>query len=397
MKRILLLTVLVAALVCSCKRQPEHITVIVSMDGFRWDYPELYETPWLDSIGRAGVTAEMLPSYPASTFPNHYTLATGLVPDHHGIVNNVFWDSELGVQYGMGDTLTRNNPKYYGGEPIWNTAERQGVRTANIYWVGSDICIGGRYPSRYLRWYDTPRLDYAGRVDEALRILSLPEAERPAFLMVYFDDPDASGHHYGPRSEGCRQAVESLDSLMGVFYRGIRALPYGDKINLILTSDHGMTEISEERFINVDDVLNPAWYERVVAAAPSSIYTREGCRDSVLTALAGVPHLQAWPKEAVPAELNYGTSPNLGDVIAAPDLGWQFAYKPRNNAGAHGFSPLERDMHVIFRACGPDFQEGYVLPETFSNTAVYPLLCRLLGVKPSPNDGDLTVAGKMLR
>ena len=395
MKRVIT-ALLLLSVALSCTRRPNY-TVIVSLDAFRWDYPMLYDTPWLDSIARAGVKAVMMPSYPSSTFPNHYTLATGLVPDHHGIVNSQFRDSELGVTYSMGDSLTRNNPSYYGGEPVWITAERQGVPTATLYWVGSDIPILGRYPSSYRAWADEPRLDYAGRADEAVRLMSLPEEERPRLVMVYFDDPDATGHEFGPKSIETGIMVHYLDSLVGRMYQGLRALPHGDRINLIVTSDHGMTDISDERFVNIGEVLRPEWCEYVVSSSPTSIFTAPGCRDSVLAALNAVPHVKAWPRENVPAELDYGTSPHLGDVIAAPDLGWQLSYKTRHLLGAHGYDPREPDMQVIFRASGPDFKQGYELPGLFKNTAVYPLLCKLLGVRPAPCDGDLSSAGKLLR
>ena len=119
----------------------DNYTVIVSLDAFRWDYPQIHYTPCLDEMAREGVQAVMLPSYPASTFPNHYTLATGLVPDHNGIVNNTFWDVVNQRAYSMGDSLTRNNPSYYLGEPIWITAQKQGIKTGNVYWVGSDISL----------------------------------------------------------------------------------------------------------------------------------------------------------------------------------------------------------------------------------------------------------------
>lgn len=133
-----------------------HYTVIVSLDGFRWDYPDMYKTPNLDRMAADGVKAVMLPSYPASTFPNHYTLATGLVPDHHGIINNTFWDVKNRRQYSMGDSATRNNPEYYLGEPIWITAQKQGVKTGNMYWVGSDIAIKKSHPTYYRPWNAKP-------------------------------------------------------------------------------------------------------------------------------------------------------------------------------------------------------------------------------------------------
>ena len=400
MKRhlILLACAVIAATGCTSKNlHDENITVIVSLDAFRWDYPQIHDTPWLDSIARAGVSATMLPSYPASTFPNHYTIATGLVPDHHGIVNSQFWDSERGVMYSMGDPETRNNPDYYGGEPIWATAERQGVRTGNVYWVGSDIPIGGVLPTYYKNWYDEPRLDYCERVDEALRLLSLPEAERPRLVMVYFDDPDWTSHEFGPRGIETGVMVHYLDSLMGVLYTGIKDLPYGDKVNMIVTADHGMTDISDERFICIDDYVKDEWVEHAVSTSPTSIFTKPGCRDSVINALKDVEHISVWKKEEVPAELVYGTSPHLGDIIVVPDLGWQFGWQPRGLVGAHGYSPQESDMQVMFRACGPDFKEGYAAPARHVNVDIYGLLCHLLGIEPQPTDGDFSRVEPLLK
>lgn len=382
---------IIAAVVLAAACAPSHkenYTVIVSLDAFRWDYPDIYDTPWLDSIARCGVKSTMLPSFPASTFPNHYTIATGLVPDHNGIVNNSFWDEATGKTYSMGDIPTRNDPYYYNGEPIWTTAEKQGVRTANIYWVGSDIPIKGSLPSDYKYWYDEPRLDYAGRADEAVRIMSLPENERPRLLMVYFDDPDATSHEFGATSIEAGIMVHYLDSLMGIMYKGFKALPYGDKINFIVTADHGMTDISPDRFYCMDDYIKPEWCERIVGSIPTSIFCKPGCRDSVLTALAGLEHVRAYKKEEVPAELNYGTSDRLGDVIVIPDIGWQFDSKPRTYSACHGYSPQESDMQVSFRACGPDFKVGFANPDKFVNVDIYPLLAHLLGVKPEPTDGD---------
>ena len=388
MKRFFLIILTVASFVCSCKKA-ETYTVVVSLDAFRWDYPEIYDTPWLDSIARAGVKATMLPSYPSSTFPNHYTIATGLVPDHHGIVNSSFWDKENGIMYSMGDTVSRNIAGYYGGEPIWTTAEKQGVRTASIYWVGSDIPIKGGLPSIYKYWYDEPRLSYTERIDETVRLLSLPEDERPRLIMTYFDDPDWTSHEFGPISVETGEMVHFLDSLIGVLYTGIQSLPYSDRVNLIVTADHGMTEISDERFVCIDDYVKNQWCEEIVGTNPTSIFCREGCIDSVLTALKDVEHITAWKKEAVPMELVYGSNSRLGEVIVAPELGWQFAHTARGMKGAHGYFPQSADMQVAFRACGPSFKSGYECAGKFVNVDIYPMLAKILGVRPEKTDGQL--------
>ena len=372
---------------CGEGQQKRNLTIVVSLDAFRWDYPTIYNTPWLDSIAANGVAATMVPSYPSSTFPNHFTLATGLVPDHHGIVNSQFWAPEKGELFSMGDSATRYNPYYFGGEPIWVTAKKQGVKSASIYWVGSDVAIQGLYPDYYLRWDNEPRLTYPQRVEEALRIAKLPESERPSLLMVYFDEPDWTTHHYGPVAEESEAVIEQLDSLMGILYRGLKELDYG--VNLIVTSDHGMTEISDDRFISIEQSVNPDWVERIVSTNPTSIFCKEGCRDSLFNQLSKVKHISVWRKEEVPAHLNYGTSNHLGDIIVAPDLGWQFATTPRGLKGAHGYDINEPDMQIIFRACGPDFKRGYTLPHSFSNVDLYSILAELLKIEPAKTDGSL--------
>lgn len=372
---------------CGEGQQKRNLTIVVSLDAFRWDYPTIYNTPWLDSIAANGVAATMVPSYPSSTFPNHFTLATGLVPDHHGIVNSQFWAPEKGELFSMGDSATRYNPYYFGGEPIWVTAKKQGVKSASIYWVGSDVAIQGLYPDYYLRWDNEPRLTYPQRVEEALRIAKLPESERPSLLMVYFDEPDWTTHHYGPVAKESEAVIEQLDSLMGILYRGLKELDYG--VNLIVTSDHGMTEISDEKFISIEQTVNPDWVERIVSTNPTSIFCKEGYRDSLFEQLSKVKHISVWRKEEVPAHLNYGSSNHLGDIIVAPDLGWQFATTPRGLNGAHGYDINEPDMQIIFRACGPDFKRGYTLPHSFSNVDLYSILAELLKIEPAKTDGSL--------
>lgn len=386
MKRIFVILV-TAFLLVSCRKE-ETWTIVISMDAFRWDYPQMYDTPNLDKIESEGLRTVMMPSYPASTFPNHYTIATGLVPDHNGIVNSSFWNPDREEQFFMGDTTTRYNPAYFLGEPIWVTARKQGVKSASVYWVGSDVAVNGLYPDYYHPWDNTPRLTYEERIHRVLELLSLPEDERPRLIMAYFDDPDYVGHYYGPRSEETAQMVHYLDSLVGVLYAGIQATGYSDKINLIVTSDHGMTDISDERFICWNDYLKEEWCERIVATNPTSIFTKEGCTDSVLTALKDVEHLYVWTHGNLPDSLDYGTSSRIGDVIVAPEIGWQFADKARGINGAHGYFPQERDMQVIFYATGPSFVKREVcLSPEFKNIDIYPTLAYILNIKPAKTDG----------
>lgn len=385
------ISLLIVISACNAYHSSENYTVVVSMDAFRWDYPDVIDTRGLNAIAEDGVRCVMEPSYPASTFPNHYTIATGLVPDHHGIVNGSFWNPDTQEVFSMGDSLTRYNPAYYLGEPVWVTAEKQGVTTACIYWVGSDVAIDGVMPTYAYPWWETPHLTFEERADETVRLLSLPKKERPRLVMLYFDEPDETSHNYGPFAPETQAVIHRLDSLVGNMYRQLRALPYGDKINVIVTADHGMTEISNDRFIDWDDYLKPSWYERIVGTNPTNIYAKEPCVDSIMTALADVEHISVWRHGEVPAELNYGTSNRCGDVIVAPDLGWQFAASLKSKVGAHGYSPKEKDMQVTFIASGPSFRRRNPAIESaaFKNTDLYPVLSEILGVQAVKTDGEL--------
>ena len=394
MKRLLSLLSVLLLLATACQR--EHYTVIISLDGNRWDYPDLYDMPFFDSLATVGVKASMEPSYPASTFPNHYTMATGCVPDRNGIVQNAFRDPDDGSHYAMNDSSKRFNPKYYLKEPIWITAQKQGLKTGNIYWLGGDVAIQGQYPTYWRNWNEQPHWEFEERVDEAVRLMSLPKKERPRLLMVYFDEPDHTGHVYGPVSAETAEMTHRMDSLMHAFYLRLMKLPYANRINFILAGDHGMTEISPDRFVSWAEALDDSWIEDIAGSIPTSIYCKEGCLDTVYNALSRIPHLNVYRHGEVPDSLDYGNSDRTGEVIVAPDLGWQFNFAPSRNLGTHGYAPQEADMLVAFRAVGPDFKKGYEgVPyqegrlAAFRNVDLYPMLCKLLRIKPAPVDGKL--------
>ena len=376
----------------------ENYTVIISLDGLRWDYLDTYDVPFMNQLAHDGVKAVMQPSFPSKTFPNHYTLATGLTPDHHGIITNTFWDRERGVEFSLGNKDTRSKGYYYGGDPVWLTAKHQGVKTATVFWVGSDVAIQGEHPT-YWRDYQTEQMDFPGRVDEIIRLLKLPEKDRPHLVMAYFEEPDRSGHNYGPMHRMTRRAVEDMDLLLSGLWARIQLLPFADKVNLIVTGDHGMASVDPKRFVDIDDVLPKHWYERFCNDYPTLIYaSAPQYIDSICDALQGVDHIRAWKKADLPAYLGYGTNKNMGDVVVLPDVGWLFADKPsKKQRGSHGFDHTAADMQVGFRAIGPDFKVGYEKADRFRNVCIYPLLCYLLGVQPSPNDGDLDEVRDMLR
>ena len=235
-------------------RSGGEYVVLVSADAFRWDYPDLYETPALDLVATEGVRAKSLvPAFPTKTFPNHYTIATGLYPDHHGLVNNSFRDPELELVYTMGDRQMVEDARFYGGEPVWNTVRKNGMMAASMFWVGSEAPVNGMQPDYWNRYTDS--ISFEARVDSVITWLSLPRKKRPRFVTLYFEEPDGVAHDYGPVSHETDSVVRVVDSNIGRLYSRLKALPISGKINLIILSDHGMGEISNDRLVNLGTLL----------------------------------------------------------------------------------------------------------------------------------------------
>lgn len=366
--------------------QAKRTTILISCDGFRWDYPLWYDTPFLDNMAHYGASGELVPSFPSKTFPNHYTLATGLRPEHHGIIANSFINRQTGVRFSLGNVETKSDPHYYKGEPLWITARRQGKRTAVFYWPGSDVAIQGQYPDVWHRYEEKPHLTFAQRADGIISQLTAKKS--PDLIMAYFEEPDASGHDFGPQSPKTRRAVEQMDSLLGNLWIRIVNTGLADSVNLVVVSDHGMTWYTRSRQIRVGDYLRPEWYQNVEGNLPANIYASETWQqDSIVGALSRVAHLRVWRKADIPEWLHYRDDNNIGDVVVLPDEGYVFGDGHTHDGGNHGYDPGYSDMHALFRACGPDIRQGAQLGQ-FSNTAVYDIVCRLLHIVPAKNDGQ---------
>lgn len=366
-------------------------TLIISMDGFRWDYPELYDLQNISEFGSEGVRAVSLqPSFPSKTFPNHYTLATGLYPAHHGIVHNSFFDPEKDDHYSIPDRDAVLDASWYGGEPIWVTAEKQGVPTASFYWVASEAKIGGYYPSYYKNYVHG--FPYEQRIDTVIKWFQLPEYERPQLVMLYFDQPDGAGHDYGPEHPETGKVLARMDSLFGVLLQKTSQLSIADSLNIILLSDHGMGVIDEGRSIQLDEFVKESWVGEVQGGNPVyNMQVKEHCLDSVMRALLAFrDHLSVYRNGMAPEHLHYGDNPRILDLTVLADSAWSIYWGERKYAskGTHGYDPRNKDMHAIFMAKGPAFREKVVVP-AFENVEVYGIIARILGLKPAKTDGDL--------
>lgn len=389
----LFFSLLISTVFISCNQQAEqeeHLLIVLSMDGFRWDYPDRIETPNLDKIALAGVKAKsLIPSFPSITFPNHYTLATGLYPDHHGIVQNQFYDPLLKETYNeKGKRSTVEDGKFYGGEPIWVTAEKQGLKSATFFWVGSEAAVQGIRPA-YWKKYEHNLL-YHQRIDTVLYWAQLPVEKRPKLIMWYLDEPDGQGHRYGPMSDSMKPILSHLDSLIGVFYNRIKALPNSHQIDVIITSDHGMCQLSPDRRINIDDYIDTSMLTVLDGYNPMmNLGVKPGFVDSVFRKLQTIEHLKAWKHGELPEYLHYGNNPRTHDITLVADSSWSiyWSWESMDKLGAHGFDPLNTDMHAIFYAFGPSFKEGYT-KESFKNIHMYSLMAHLLKLEPAQTDGN---------
>lgn len=386
--RLLSFTFLLLTTLLHAQSDKNAYVVLVSMDGFRWDYQKQFNLPNLKQIAKEGVHAKsMRPSYPSKTFPNHYSIVTGLYPDHHGIINNVFYDAALNEYFSL-STNAKNDSRFYGGNPIWNVAEQQGVKTASFFWPGSDT--DKKRPS-YYKEYDN-KIPYGNRIDTVVKWLQLPEKQRPHLVTLYFDEPDHTGHTFGPLSPENHKMAIKMDSVMGELSRKLDQLAIGKQINLIIVSDHGMTDISNDKKVAILNYLKPEWlgYKAVINPI-MSLQAKPGYQDSIAKALKKVPHIKFWKSSEVPKRLHYGTNPRVHDFVIEAKKGYSLVSKKTENVkgGTHGYDNRIKDMQAIFYAKGPAFKVDKEVG-SFQNVSVYPLIAHILDLKIDDVDGKFS-------
>ncbi|MBX9745325.1 MAG: ectonucleotide pyrophosphatase/phosphodiesterase [Hyphomonadaceae bacterium] len=370
------------------------ITILISLDGFRPDYLDRGNTPTLSRLATEGVRASMRPSFPSVTFPNHYTLVTGLRPGRHGVINNRMEDPDRpGVVFTLPDRAVASDPIWWrDGVPIWVTAERQGVRTGTMFWPGSDYELHGQRPSRW-RTFDQSLPGFA-RVDILLSWLDLPEAERPSFFTLYFDLVDTAGHRYGPDALETNAAAAEVDAAIARLLGGLDARGYAGRVNFVIAADHGMAAMAPDAIIDLDARITPQqarviWDGQFTGVAPLA-----GQEQIVEQALIGrSDHGECWRKSELPARFDFSTHPRIPAIVCMADLGWRYRSTQLQqyggpSLGAHGYDPAAPEMAATFIAHGPAFRSGVTL-EPFDNVSVYPLLARLAGITPETNQGDI--------
>jgi predicted AlkP superfamily pyrophosphatase or phosphodiesterase len=363
----------------------QPVTILVSIDGFRADYLERGVTPVLSALAENGVSAAMRPSFPSKTFPNHWAIVTGATPDRSGIIANRMEDPRRpGEVFAMAST----DPFWWNGaEPIWVTAERAGLRTATMFWPGSNVAWGEEPGERPRDWHQyNEAVSNRQRVDAVLDWLRRPAASRPAFVTLYFDTVDTAGHDYGPDDPRTTSALAEIDRTVASLIDGLREL--GQPANLVIVSDHGMAATSPERVIVLDTLADPAGY-RIIESGPFvSLEPQPGHEAAVAAALLRLhPHMECWRKAEIPARLRYGRHPRVASIFCLAEPGWLIESAAKaaevRPGGNHGYDNNILDMAALFIASGPSFRSGVRLPP-FDNVDVNPLLRRLLGLPQSP-------------
>lgn len=376
--------------------------ILISFDGFRWDYMEKTDTPNLHALAKDGVRAKrMIPSFPSKTFPNHYTIVTGLYPENHGIVSNRMWDPSLNKSFVYKDSLSNTEDVWWGGEPIWITAVKQGQISATYFWPGSEAVIGGFRPTFY-KSYDGKVPD-TSRVDQVLQWLDMPVQERPTLITLYFSHTDEIGHRYGPESKEILPAIRAMDSMIGRLSDGLKARKLFDKINIIVTADHGFAGVSSDSLIFLDDYIDMNQVMAIMETPVVGLRSKDGDNQKLFSTLKGIhPRMHVFTKENMPARFHFTNNDRISPVILVADEGWSITtrsyYNKNRNydfGGSHGYDNELVCMGAVFVAHGPAFRKGY-LEEPFYNIHLYELMCRILGLKPAPNDGSIEAVKDML-
>ena len=380
--------------------------ILISIDGMRADYFDHFKPAALTRMAKEGTRAKwMIPSFPTKTFPNHYTIATGLYPANHGIVENNVYD--FGTVFSMSKREEVRNPRWWGGEPIWVTATKQGQLAGSYFFVGTEAPIE-RVNIWKTRYYNGG-VPNNMRVDKVLSWLDNPPADRPTMITLYFSDVDDAGHEFGPDAEETKYAVWDVDHSIERLMEGLRVRGVEDKVNVIIASDHGMAKVNVRNTTFLDDHFDFADTERILWTSEIvQIFPKPGKADAIFYKIKALPHVTCWKKKDIPERLNYKQGKRVAPIICSSEEGWATTHHDRYEdwikglddldrpRGAHGYDNSLESMRATFIARGPAFRSGFVA-EPFPNVDVYNLICTILGLKPAPNDGKIERVKAMLR
>lgn len=380
--------------------------LLISFDGFRWDYlsrnatkkstPNFHRMMTEGVYAREGITNAFI----TKTFPNHYTLVTGLHEESHGIVGNVMYDPNYKEVFNIYNEAQEKSSKWFdnGGEPIWVTNQLQSDymnthRSGVVFWPGDQAPVKGVLPYKYLPYDRT--MSNETRVNTVIDWFT---GDYPVNLgLLYFEEPDEYGHLYGPDSTEVDNMVIGLDGVVGYLLKGLEKHNILDTTDIIITSDHGMASTPKSKIIDLDKYISPSVY-RIFSNNPiGSILPNPGQEDAIYKNLSAIPHVKVYKKDDIPDHFNYKHNRRIQPILVVPDEGYSLRH---NNSdvpnGNHGYDNTLKDMHPFFIARGPSFKKGFSI-QTFNNVDVYPLMCKILGLVPAPNNGSLDHVQALLK
>lgn len=415
MKKLLKATPRVLLLICvalgtaAAQATYDATVILVSIDGMRADYLDKYAPPALTQLAKDGVRARWMTSaYPTKTFPNHYTVATGLYPGNHGLVENNMWDRATGKTFGLHDRTAVEDPMWWGGEPIWVTAQKQGRIAGAFFFPGTETLIQGMRP-RYYKPYDG-KVPNEERVDTVLSWFDLPRADRPTMITLYFSDVDDAGHSFGPDAEQTRDALHNVDRVIERLSSGLKKRGADVSTNLILTSDHGMAgyklrdAIVLDRYFDTNDSAKIFWTGEI-----TQIFPKEGMEDRIYNAIRSQlpPIARIYRKADLPSRFRIPKNSRIAPLVIVPEPGTVITNKERyekaeregtldQTRGAHGYDNRHPLMRAAFIGYGPNFKTGYV-SDPFESVDVYNLMSKILRLRPAKNDGKFSRIRSVLR
>lgn len=415
-KYALILLLSIPFLIFSCNNKEEEsgsdepYVILISFDGFRDDYVEKFDAPnFKEFINKGTAAVSMTPSYPSKTFPNHYSIVTGLYPGNHDLVDNTFYDPSRQTTYSIGNNPLVTDAYYYSGLPLWQLVQQNGMKSASYFWVGSEAKIAGSFPDYYEK-YDG-NVPNETRIDTVIDWLNLPSKDRPRFISLYFSLVDSQGHITGPNSIETGETVLEADRLLGILMSKLNSIT--KKVNVIITSDHGMYEMKNipETYIYLDDVfegIDISEEKLINNGMHSHLFIKDrALNETIYEQLkAREDRFVIYKKSDIPEHWNYRNSERIGDYFLVAETGHRFTTRQRQASntfdgsvsGDHGFDPyITPEMGAIFYAQGPNIQEGIEIPK-FDNIHVYPLIAEILGItSPSNIDGKLSVLESILK
>ncbi|MEX2478978.1 MAG: ectonucleotide pyrophosphatase/phosphodiesterase [Gracilimonas sp.] len=404
MKKLLFgIVILMVAIGCKTQQQNPEKLLLISFDGFRYDYLTKTDTPNFDKLAETGVTSEgLIPIFPSKTFPNHYAIATGLYPENNGFVGNNMYDPEMDASFTIRDREAVENPDWYEGEPIWNTAEKAGKKAGTMFWVGSEAPIQDMRPTHW-KTYDDGMPDSA-RVDSVVKWLSYGNEKEVDFATLYFSFVDTQGHRHGPDSPEVVESIKKADDLIGYLMQQMEETELKEITNTLIVSDHGMVDLSRDKIVVLDDMIDPDDLE-VIAYSPALMANvKNGKLDEVYNVLKeNEKNFKVYKKDQIPDWYHLKDHRRIPELLLVADLGYTinsreyFESRPDYpSGGTHGFDNQEKEMHALFIANGPDFRSAYKMKE-FENIHLYVLMAHLLNITPAETDGNIDSVSVMLK